>query len=135
MLPRTDCLLGEARGTLITKAQYPQERDISKEEPRIGVFVCNCGINIAGTVDVEEVARWAGTLDGVVVSREYKFLCSSLGQAMIGIVNYDDSFGEAVAHQQLVIDRAPTSKAAADVRGLAASVQGLLLDGMEPEQR
>ncbi|WP_295137528.1 cellulose synthase operon protein YhjQ/BcsQ [uncultured Reyranella sp.] len=55
-----------------------------------------------------------------------------LGQAMLGIVNYDDSFGEAVAHQQLVIDRAPTSKAAADVRGLAASVQGLLLDGTEP---
>jgi cellulose synthase operon protein YhjQ len=57
-----------------------------------------------------------------------------LGQTMIGIVNYDDSFGEAVAHQQLVVDRAPTSKAAADVRGLAASVQGLLLDGMEPRQ-
>jgi cellulose biosynthesis protein BcsQ len=58
-----------------------------------------------------------------------------LGQAMLGIVNYDDSFGEAVAHQQLVIDRAPTSKAAADVRGLAAAVQGLLLDGMEPGRR
>ena len=58
-----------------------------------------------------------------------------LGQAMLGIVNYDDSFGEAVAHQQLVIDRAPTSKAAADVRGLAAAVQGLLVDSMEPELR
>jgi cellulose synthase operon protein YhjQ len=58
-----------------------------------------------------------------------------LGQAMLGTVNYDDSFGEAVAHQQLVIDRAPTSKAAADVRGLAAAVQGMLLDRMEPGQR
>ena len=62
-------------------------------------------------------------------------LRNRLGQAMLGTVNYDDSFGEAVAHQQLVIDRAPTSKAAADVRGLAAAVQGLLLDGMEPGQR
>ena len=51
---------------------------------RIGVYVCHCGSNIAGTVDVEEVARWAGEhLEGVVVSREYKFLCSSLGQTMI----------------------------------------------------
>ena len=49
-----------------------------------------------------------------------------LGQSMIGIVNYDDSFGEAVAHQQLVIDRAPVSKASADVRGLAAAVRALL---------
>ena len=52
-----------------------------------------------------------------------------LGQSMIGIVNYDDSFGDAVAHQQLLVDRAPVSKAAADVRGLAAAVQGLILSG------
>ena len=50
---------------------------------RVGVYVCHCGSNIAGTVDVEEVTRWAGTLAGVAVAREYKFLCSSLGQAMI----------------------------------------------------
>jgi len=51
---------------------------------RVGVYVCDCGSNIAGTVDVEGVTRWAGEkLDGVVVAREYKFLCSSLGQAMI----------------------------------------------------
>ncbi len=51
---------------------------------RIGVYICHCGSNIAGTVDVEEVARWAGeTLEDVVVSREYKFMCSSLGQELI----------------------------------------------------
>ena len=51
---------------------------------RIGVYVCHCGSNIAGTVDVEEVTRWAAeNLDGVTVAREYRFLCSSLGQAMI----------------------------------------------------
>jgi len=44
---------------------------------RVGVYVCHCGSNIAATVDVEEVARWAGeNLDDVVVSRDYKFLCS-----------------------------------------------------------
>lgn len=53
---------------------------------RIGVYVCHCGTNIAGTVDVEEVARWVGeTLKdyGVVVSRHYKFMCSTIGQELI----------------------------------------------------
>lgn len=51
---------------------------------RVGVYVCHCGSNIAGMVDVEQVARWAGAnLKDVVVSRDYKFMCSSLGQAMI----------------------------------------------------
>lgn len=51
---------------------------------RVGVYVCHCGSNIAGTVDVEEVARWAGAnLKDVAVARDYKFMCSSLGQSMI----------------------------------------------------
>jgi len=51
---------------------------------RIGVYVCHCGSNIAGVVDVEGVSRWAGdTLDDVVISRDYKFMCSSLGQELI----------------------------------------------------
>jgi heterodisulfide reductase subunit A len=54
------------------------------EGPRIGVYVCHCGSNIAGVVDVAEVARWAGaSLPGVVVARDYKFMCSSLGQELI----------------------------------------------------
>jgi heterodisulfide reductase subunit A len=52
-------------------------------EPRIGVYVCHCGSNIAGTVDVEDVARFAGGLEGVVVSRAYRFMCSDPGQEMI----------------------------------------------------
>jgi heterodisulfide reductase subunit A len=52
-------------------------------EPRIGVYVCHCGSNIAGTVDVEEVARFARGLEGVVVARDYKFMCSEPGQNMI----------------------------------------------------
>lgn len=57
---------------------------MSKE--RIGVYICHCGSNIAGTVDVAEVSRWAGEAlkeRGVVVSRDYKFMCSSLGQELI----------------------------------------------------
>jgi heterodisulfide reductase subunit A len=52
-------------------------------EPRIGVYVCHCGSNIAGVVDVEEVARYAQTLEAVVVARAYKFMCSDPGQQMI----------------------------------------------------
>jgi len=51
---------------------------------RIGVYICHCGSNIAGVVDVEEVARWAGeNIEDVVISRDYKFMCSSLGQELI----------------------------------------------------
>jgi len=54
------------------------------DDVRIGVYVCHCGSNIAGTVDVESVARWAqDSLPGVVVGRDYKFMCSSLGQELI----------------------------------------------------
>lgn len=56
------------------------------KQERIGVYVCHCGSNIAGVVDVVEVARWAkdelGEM-GVVIAKDYKFMCSSLGQDMI----------------------------------------------------
>lgn len=59
---------------------------MSEEKERIGVYVCHCGTNISATVDVEDVAEWAGKEladSGVVVARDYKFMCSSLGQEMI----------------------------------------------------
>ena len=52
-------------------------------EPRIGVYICHCGSNIAGTVDVEDVTRFAQDLDGVVITRDYKFMCSDPGQELI----------------------------------------------------
>jgi heterodisulfide reductase subunit A len=55
-------------------------------QEKIGVYICHCGSNIADVVAVEEVARWAGEAlknRGVVVSRDYKFMCSSLGQELI----------------------------------------------------
>jgi heterodisulfide reductase subunit A len=50
---------------------------------RIGVYICHCGLNIAGTVDVEEVAEYAASLDSVAVSRHYRYMCSDPGQALI----------------------------------------------------
>jgi heterodisulfide reductase subunit A len=51
--------------------------------PRIGVFVCHCGTNIAGKVNVAEVLAFASHLDDVVVAKEYKFMCSDPGQDLI----------------------------------------------------
>ncbi|MFH1596769.1 MAG: 4Fe-4S binding protein, partial [Pseudomonadota bacterium] len=69
--------LAEARGTLISKAEYPPEREVSTEETRIGVFVCHCGINIAGVVDVAAVSDYARTLSGVVYADHFTFTCAT----------------------------------------------------------
>ena len=50
---------------------------------RIGVYICHCGTNIAGTVDVEDVASFASRLDGVAVARHYAYMCSDPGQDLI----------------------------------------------------
>jgi heterodisulfide reductase subunit A len=64
--------------------EEPRINDINDiEEPRIGVYVCHCGTNIAGTVDVEEVAKYAETLPHVVVARHYPYTCSDPGQELI----------------------------------------------------
>jgi len=52
-------------------------------QARVGVFVCDCGTNIAGKVNVPEVVEFASKLDNVVVSKEYKFMCSDPGQELI----------------------------------------------------
>ena len=51
--------------------------------PRIGVYVCHCGVNIAATVDVEEVTRFAQGLPSVAMARDYTYMCSDPGQALI----------------------------------------------------
>jgi heterodisulfide reductase subunit A len=52
-------------------------------EPKIGVYVCHCGANIAATIDVAQVAEYARGLPSVVVARDYKFMCSDPGQDLI----------------------------------------------------
>ena len=61
--------------------EYIQTDD--RECPRIGVYVCHCGTNIAGMVDVEDVAACASDLRNVVISRDYAYMCSDPGQALI----------------------------------------------------
>jgi heterodisulfide reductase subunit A len=53
------------------------------EQLKIGVYVCDCGVNIAATVNVPEVVKFASGLPGVAVAREYKYMCSDPGQKMI----------------------------------------------------
>lgn len=57
--------------------------DREEEEPRIGVYVCHCGLNIAGSVDVEAVANYAAGLPNVVLSKDYRYSCSDPGQEMM----------------------------------------------------
>lgn len=54
-----------------------------KANPRIGVYVCHCGTNIASVVDVQAVTDFAAQLDGVVLARNYAYMCSDPGQALI----------------------------------------------------
>ncbi len=62
----------------MTNSKKPQN-----EEPRVGVFVCHCGTNIAGVIDVEEAAEYAKKLKGVVYAIDYRYMCSEPGQTEI----------------------------------------------------
>ncbi len=75
--------LKDARGTMIREKTYPPERDVSQEEPRIGVFVCRCGTNIARSVEVPDVVEYAKTLPGVVFAEENLYTCSTDTQLKI----------------------------------------------------
>ncbi len=68
--------LSAARGTMVKEKRFPEERDVSSEPPRIGVFVCNCGTNIGGILDVPQVADYARTLPGVTYVEDNLFTCS-----------------------------------------------------------
>ena len=69
-------LLSAARNTLTTKAVYPTEHDITDEAPRIGVFICHCGRNIASVVDVEQVVAAVAEEPGVLLATHLLFSCS-----------------------------------------------------------
>ena len=69
-------LLAPSRWSETKAREFPPERNVYAEPPRIGVFVCHCGINIAGVVDVKEVAEYARTLPGVTFVQDNLFTCS-----------------------------------------------------------
>jgi len=73
---RAGVRLAEARGTATKTFELPEQIDVSEAEPRIGVLVCNCGINIAGVVDVPAVEEYARTLPNVVYATNALFTCS-----------------------------------------------------------
>jgi len=70
-------LLARRRGKLAKEREYPPERDVSEEEPRVGVFVCHCGANIGRVVDVPAVVDYSLTLPNVVHAEESLFACST----------------------------------------------------------
>ena len=69
-------LLAPARNTLITKKSYPTEHDVTDEEPRLGVFVCHCGMNIGSVVDVEAVVKRIEHEPNVVLATHTMFTCA-----------------------------------------------------------
>ncbi|WP_319522302.1 CoB--CoM heterodisulfide reductase iron-sulfur subunit A family protein [uncultured Desulfosarcina sp.] len=71
------------RGNLSSDRVYPPERDVSREEPRIGVYVCHCGANIGRVVDVPSTVDYARTLPHVVHAEENLFICSTEAAAML----------------------------------------------------
>ncbi|HID97875.1 MAG TPA: CoB--CoM heterodisulfide reductase iron-sulfur subunit A family protein, partial [Thermodesulfobacteriaceae bacterium] len=68
--------LSEARWSQTRKHEFPPEKNVYAEPPRIGVFVCSCGINIGSVVDVPAVTEYAGSLPGVVLAQDNLFTCS-----------------------------------------------------------
>ena len=76
-------LISSARGTIAKRKEYPSEVEIAGEEPRIGVFVCHCGINIGGVVNVPSVKQYASTLKNVVYVDENLYTCSTDTQEKI----------------------------------------------------
>jgi heterodisulfide reductase subunit A2 len=75
--------LAPARGSLVREQDFPDEKDVANQEPRIGVFVCNCGINIGGVADVPALVEYAKSLSGVAYVEENLFTCSQDTQVKI----------------------------------------------------
>ncbi|MEM3566934.1 MAG: CoB--CoM heterodisulfide reductase iron-sulfur subunit A family protein [Candidatus Bathyarchaeia archaeon] len=76
-------IIASERGKLVTVKEYPPERDVSQEEPRIGVFICHCGINIGGIVRVPEVVEYVKKLPNVVYAEDNLYTCSDDTQKRI----------------------------------------------------
>ena len=76
-------IIASERGKLVTVKEFPSEKEISQEEPRIGVFICHCGINIGGIVRVPEVVEYAKKLPNVVYAEDNLYTCSDDTQKRI----------------------------------------------------
>ena len=104
-------VLSAARGADAKEEHIPEERDVTQEELRIGVFVCNCGINIGGVVDVPGVAEFSRSLPGVVLAEENLFTCSQDAQDKMKEVIQENQLNRVVVascspktHQAIFMD-------------------------------
>ncbi len=75
--------LADSRHTLTVDKEYPAEKNVVGVEPRVGVFVCHCGSNIAGVIEVESVAEYAKQLPGVAFATDTMYTCSSDSLSLI----------------------------------------------------
>ncbi|SFH38462.1 putative selenate reductase, YgfK subunit [Desulfotomaculum arcticum] len=91
-----ESLLGNVRGTLVKERVFPPERNVTGEEPRIGVFVCNCGINIGGVVRVPEVVEMAKQLPNVAYAGEYLYVCSQDSQSSMKQIIQENNLNRIV---------------------------------------
>ena len=80
---RALALLAPARGSLVRPKVYPDEVNVAGQEPRIGVFICHCGINIGGVVDVTSVVEYAMGLPNVIHAEANLYTCSQDTQQRI----------------------------------------------------
>ncbi len=76
-------IIASKRNTLVEKKEYPPEIDVSSEEPRIGLFICHCGINIGAYVDVPSLVEYAKTLPNVAYAEDNLYTCSQDTQKKI----------------------------------------------------
>ena len=90
----SDC--AEGRRTALVEKEYPPEKDVAGEEPRIGVFVCHCGINIANTVDVVDVMNYARNLPNVIVAEHNLYTCSQDTQSLISKMIKENNLNRVV---------------------------------------
>jgi heterodisulfide reductase subunit A len=88
--------LAAARHSRTRKVAMPPQRDLSRQAPRIGVFICHCGINIAGVVRVGDVADAARRLPGVAYVEENLFTCSQDTQDKIARVIAEENLNRIV---------------------------------------
>lgn len=95
-------LLAPSRNQLITRKLYPDEHDISDEKPRIGVFVCHCGNNIAGVVNVEQVVEAVAGLPDVELATHTLYTCSDTS-----LINIRDAIREHKLNRIVVASCTP----------------------------
>jgi heterodisulfide reductase subunit A len=91
---------------------------MNRSKPKIGVYICHCGTNIASTVDVKAVAEHAQQLDGVYLARDYTYMCSDPGQDLIKQDIQEHGLNRVVVASCTPLMHEPTFRRACDEAGL-----------------